>query len=222
MRQRLEQLTAQGDVEATSALLRHAMRSEDIDGVLRACEAFPVTFVDIDGAALMDVIERGHAPSVRDALRWAVDSLTTPTRESEVHGVLPDGRTITLSGDLEVWPVQYTGLATRIANLARLLPNPQPDDLIGVLEHTYSGETKELRSPDVHPKHSLRLYVDALKVAKGDGWWEWPGWLNGQERIGVEAMGTNWFVAYGETRIYQDGRVECGAIAPPLPRVEVT
>ncbi len=212
---RLEALTKAGDIQAAVELLRHAHRTEDVEMVLTACEALLPAW----GTEWL-----AHVPAVRGALRWAVDSLFI------FEDALRRG-----------WAKEQA-LATRIANLARLLPNPQPPDVRVNCEHCHKGATG-WRGDDlleckpckgkgytltIAPTHALRLAIDALKIAKGEGWFDWwpesdNAWCKSHYGSGVRSI-TYLPQIYGEPKhlaaeVFEDGATRCGPICPPLPEV---
>lgn len=128
--------------------------------------------------------------------------------------------------------------ATRIANLARLLPKqPQAwgeckwcygtgrtattmgERLRGDLRTcTYCYGSK--RTPRLTPTCALRLYIDALMLAKGDGFLEWLS--DGGKRYPTSGPWLNLLDHPWGTRVCSDGRIELsesGAVSVELPEV---
>ncbi len=139
--------------------------------------------------------------------------------------------------------------AIRVVNLARLLPNPQPpgEIICGKCSARVGEKHKEgcpvwnvlLESMHtktvIAPTHALRIYIDALKLAKGEGWYEWledntfysddKRFNNGHKTVWTPCSDMdyrngqgNMLCANGCT-VFDNGAIECGPVCPPLPVV---
>jgi len=127
----------------------------------------------------------------------------------------------------------------RIANLARLLPNPQPMTRDGKCSkcrgygrvgswtephcEACNGYGSAPRTPD--STHALPLYIKALILAKGEDWFNWlfraeaftDPWRNPDEPDCMFWMDDD-DVRYA--KVFEDGTIECGEICPELPEVK--
>lgn len=187
------------DPDALAKELRDAMRREDVCRILTACEALLRDLCDCghDRVFAEDAKER-TIPQVRQAMRWVVDTL---------QGL-----------QIGHWSGGVMEQAVRAANLARLLPNPQPMDCRfckGLCKGPFNNISHV--APVPAPTHALRLYVDALMLAKGEGW---HGWLRRAVPKGwtvSDVANRLWFGKH--CRIDTDGSIECGEHCPQLPEV---
>lgn len=238
---RLERLTAAGDISAARALLRASMRSGNVSGALDGCE---VLIVPPEGTVVFILQPISDPPhiwrqQVRSALRWAVDGLDALMPASAYCGsrrrgmeYCGDGSCLGADGGCIYWESARDDMAVRVANLARLLPNPQPLEHVVIEARGHrEGTTREIVHPA--PGHALRLYIDALRVAKGEGWWRDAFLLFHPSPILQDFSGPGdggWAFKItedvpGENRtrvvatVYQGGTVECGIDCPALPRV---
>lgn len=264
MNTRLKKTIDLGDQEAALELLKLTMRGNDVDTVLKLCESLRYVFQDEAVG-----FRKKYETSVRDALLWLFKQLDSHNRELlierghfgdliyTIHCFQCDQRW-TESGRFDVDPeamvraqfyIHHLDLlgpnATRLANLTRLLPNPQPPDIwvhsceqcvvkgvygLTDVESTFphKPECEDLgmqrselcisSSTIISPTHALRLYVDALMIAKGDDWWDWI-WDKANERESYYPSDSNW-IMLSSAKVFKDGTIECGPTCPPLPEVD--
>lgn len=186
------------DPQALAHSLRDARRHNDLEGVLDACERL--------------LAQGEHVPRVRDALRWGVDALDVEVRPATFH-------------DPQAW---LRNQSSRIANLARQLLDPQPRERPPSQYKLYDG-TDSIHHPlKPAPTHALRIYVDALMIAKGEVWLGWlvdrterDGWyLYSSTTSAVFEVWASPEPQFPTVKAYKDGRIECGETMPPVPEVK--
>ncbi len=149
--------------------------------------------------------------------------MTDSTREELRSSIDELGRTNVFPGPAGSWEYvqDIARSAMEIANRARDLPNPQP------MFVPVPGDG----SPGPSKLHALRLYIEALMIAKGTVWFDW---LATQSETLMRTDGQSWLFCgstppyrhgeygdkFGATAcILLDGTVECGPECPPLPLV---
>jgi hypothetical protein len=211
------------DPDALLVFLRDRLRHEDVSGVLDACEALyhSVMTPPLEDCSCGWCCDKW---GVRDALRWVLSSAVQRHVECRQS---------------DDWSSCLCKIvAIRIANLARLLPNPQPMTYPpSNPRHSHEVDALAVLTGQVVPvpaqTHALRFYVDALMLVKGDGWFDWwledlkgNGWHRGSAPMirGGRVL-TSLADIYGSdgpaTEVYDDGTIRCGPECPPLPEVSV-
>lgn len=245
MNTRLKKTIDLGDQEAALELLKLTMRGNDVDTVLKLCESLRYVFQDeavgfrkkyetsvrdallwlfkqLDSHNRELLIERGHFGDLIYTIHcFQCDQRWT---ESGRFDVDPEAM---VRAQFYIHHLDLLGPnATRLANLARLLSDPH--DMLEC-EHAPESEWIELEGflscprcghmPSETPAstHALRLYVDALMIAKGDDWWDWI-WDKANERESYYPSDSNW-IMLSSAKVFKDGTIKCGPTCPPLQEV---
>lgn len=153
-------------------------------------------------ARALDVCESGLAHElIRRTLREVIEVIPSHWRWFTARSV-----EMGTCSELRWWQDH----CKRIANIARMLSNPQPENVL--------VDGREV----ISPYHALRLYVDALIVAKGR--FEWFDWLSeclDPNAIGRRLMMRDVIAPWGvkDHYIIRDGEVSWGSECPVLPVV---
>lgn len=208
-------------VAATDALLRDSLRRCDVAGIMDACER--------DASCGLK----------RKALRFVIGAVPDHWRHFTAASI-----SMGPPSEYRWWQDQ----CLRVANIARTLPSPQPvdvwshgceqcgvDNVIGLSDvevtfpHRDDCEDSGTLIPCaavfarkvISPHHALRLYVDALMVAKGSAWFDWLDENFEREEATPGFAHRSMIHPYGRDGcvIHIDGSISWDEQCPPLPEV---